>query len=736
MSASSMSVTLAIAGQDPALFRVTRFEVEEALSAVHTLQIEANLEEAVDPEDLLDRKAALEIDLWESKRRFQGVVVEADLEMAREDVFRLRIVVAPKLFLCDLGRASRVFQNQTVKEIVSALLSESGVESSTWKLQETHPKRPFVLQHQESDLAFAGRLLAGEGIAFSFAEGEDGEQLELFDDSTRASPIGGEATLHDRAALQGADEAAWEVVERRELASDAVVLKDYDMRRPTVELTARREAAGAAGREVYLHPGGFLEEPEGKRRARARLEQLQARARAFTGRSSCLRLEPGRTFTLQSCPNAAANVDHLVVLVRHRGFTEGAPGEGTWAYDNDFESIPADVPWRPPLGHRAPLRGPGLALVTVPPGQEIHCDEYGRIKVRFLWERSGPDDDRSSHWLRVAQLALGGSLVLPRKGFEVLVDFEEGDPDRPFVAGHLYNGESRPPYDLPAGKTRSSIQSATTQGGAGANELRFEDAAGSEEIFFNASKDMSVSAHDAATETVGNDRKVTVGASRKLVVGQDHFAQVTGNRELSVGANCDLKVTANYSDGVGGSESIGVGGMRKVDVGGDKVDSVKGSFQRKVGALQATTAIIGVKRKTVGSAEVRVTAAWVEMVAGSRKSSCKGNRTETTGAIKLIKAKQAKIAASKNLVINAVGALSTKCGGNRSDSAAQALLVSAGAGISIKADSIVIEAKNGLELRAGAVKFKLESGGTVLVKAPKIDLRGVKELAQALHKSN
>jgi len=558
----------------------------------------------------------------------------------------------------------------------------------------------------------------------------------LFDDTSRAAPIEGESSLYDRAATQAAGEAAWDVAEKRAVVSDAVVIKDYDMRRPGVDLTAKKEAEGAAGREVYLHPGGFLEEPEGKRRARARLEALGAARHRFTGRTSCLRLEPGRSFTLQGCPIGAANADHFLVRVRHRAFTQVAEGGPSWAYENDFESIPAKVPFRPPFETPSPVRGLQLAVVTVPPGQEIHCDDYGRVKVRFLWEKSGPADDRSSHWLRVAQLALGGSLVLPRNGFEVLVDFEQGDVDRPFVAGHLYNGESRPPYDLPAGKTRTSFQSATTGGGGGANELRFEDSAGSEEIFFNASKDMSVSAHDAADEAVGNDRKVKVGASRKLVVGQDHAASVKGDRQLDVGANLDLAVTANLSDGVGGSETLSVGGMRKVDVGGDKVDNVKGSFKRKVGALQSTTAIIGLQRKTVGSSDVQVTAAWVEMVAGSRKSECGGTRKETTGAVKLVKAKQVTISAKENLVVTAAGALSTKCGGSRTDAAGKAMLVSAAGGISVKADSIVIEAKNGLELRAGAVKIKLESAGTVTVKAPKIDLRGVKELAQVVHRSN
>lgn len=734
MASAGMKVELVFEGKEPSPFRVTRFAVDEALSAVSSVEVVAVIEESADPEDLLDRRAELHLGLWGTERRFQGLVTEADVELVREDVFRVRVVIAPELAVCALGRRSRIFQDLSVKEIVSAILREAGVEKSAWNVQEAHPKRPFVLQHQESDLAFVCRLLAEEGMGFTVDEGGDGERLSFFDDSTRAAPIDGKSDLYDRDALQAASEATWEIVETRAIASDAVVVKDYDMRRPRVDLTASRQAPGASGREVYLHPGGFLEEAEGKRRAGARLDALRASSHAFRGRSSCARLRPGRTFTLQSCANASANRDQLIVAVRHRGFTQGPAGDMTWVYENEFDSIPADIRWRPQPAF-VPARGLQLAVVTVPPGQEIHCDEYGRVKVRFLWERAGPADDRSSHWLRVAQLALGGSLVLPRNGFEVLVDFEQGNLDRPFVAGHLYNGESKPPYELPAGKTRGSIQSATTESGSGANELRFEDSAGNEEIFFNASKDMAVTAHDNATESVGNDRKVKVGASRKLVVAQDHSATVKTDRKLSVAANLGLAVKANLSGSVGGSESVAISGLRKIDVGGDKVDNVKGDFHRKVGAMQATTAIQGFQRQVVGSSEVTVAGAWAEMVARNRQSSCGGSRTETTGAVKLVRAKQMDVSATKNMALNALGVWSTKCGGNRSDSAGRALVVSAASGLSVKAENIVIEAKSSLELRAGAVKIKLASGGEVKIKAPNIDLRGVDDLTQLTHRS-
>jgi type VI secretion system secreted protein VgrG len=735
MDVAHAKLELEVEGQDAAAYWVVEFEVEEALSTPYAARVVADTDEAPVPDDLLDLPAALVLEYAGSLRRFQGVVLEAAVEALGTGRHRVEVVIVPRIALCGLGLRSRIFQDVDVKDVADAVLREAGVERVRFSLQEAHPKRAFVLQHQESDLAFLRRLLADEGVGFVIQEGEEGEEVLLFDTSTSLPAIEGETALYDRSAGQLAWEAAWGVRIRCASASDGVVVKDYDLRRPTVDLTARREADGARGREVYLHPGRYLEEAEGKRRARARLEALRSATLAFEGESSCPRLQPGRTFSLQATPNAAASIDHLAIAVRHRGYTPDEGEEGARVYQNAFRSIPADVPWRPPFEERPVVRGPQLAVVTTP-GEEIHCDEFGRVKVRFLWDRDGPSDDRSSTWLRVGQVALGGAVVLPRQGFEVLVDFEQGDPDRPFVSGHLYNGEATPPYALPGARTRSAFQSATTGGGPGANELRFEDAAGAEEIFFNASKDFALTVHDDAHEAVANDRKLEVGATRTLAVGQDHRASVASDRELTVAGSLEVKVAGKLSDGVGGSESVTVGGTRKVDVGGDATTTVAGSLERKVGALEAVTAIIGFQRTTVGSSTVKVGAAWAELVGGSRKSSCGGSRTEKVGAVKLIKAKGTKVGAGGNLAVNAAGAYMTKCAGGRSDSAKGALAITAAGALSIKATDITIEGKSAVTLVAGGTVISLTSGGTVRLMSGTIKLDGTNTLPQPLHKSN
>ncbi len=732
----TLTAELHVDGLDRLALRVRGFAVEEALSRLQEARVEADALEAVGPEALLDKAATLILEMGETRRTFHGLVIAAGVERMRENAYRVGVVVAPRLWRAGLGRSSRIFQEKSLPDVVKTLLQENGVDRADWKLKETQPAHSFVVQREESDLGFASRLLGEAGIGFAFRQGEESEELVFFDDSTGLPPIDGEATLLDRRATQLDAESAWEVRERRVVTSDAVALKDYDLRRPRLDLSAREETENGTGREVYLHPGGFEELPEGRRRARARLQRLRVAARVFAGRSSCPRLEPGRTFTLQGHPRTSHNVDHLVVAVRHRGLLPAEGEGGSRIYENAFESIPASVPWRPPVEAGEPVRGPQLAFVTCPPGEEIHCDDYGRVKALLNFDRHSPDDDRSSTWMRVGQLALGGAVVLPRKGFEVLVDFELGDVDRPFVAGHLYNGEARPPYALPADRTRSSIQSATTAGGAGANELRFEDTAGREEILLNASRDVSVTVQNDASELVASDQKHAVVGSRTVIVGEDLRANVAKSRKLTVGATQEIKIGGPLSDGVGGAESVTVGATRRLEVGGDKVDEVKGSFRRTVGAIEVVTAIGGVQRNTVGSSSVDVGAAWAELVGGSRMSSCGGNRTESTGALKLIKAKQLKVTAGGNFTALVAGLLSTKCGGGRSDSSGGPLIVTAGGGLSVKADSIVIEARSLLSLVAGSVSITLTAGGTISILAPKIDLRGVEQLSQVMHKSN
>ena len=556
---------LSIDGRDEDLHDVLRFDLQEGLSEGCRGWVDLATREAVDSGELTGKPFRLRVLVNEEEpgRCFHGIVYAASVEAYQPGDFRVRLEVGSRLHVLELGQEVRLFQQKSAREVVEQVLKEADLTDQRWVLSAPPPSRDAVTQYNESDLDLVKRLLAEEGIAFAVRNDGAKETLVFFDGPDGLEPIAGEAVLQDWINVRPDASAALHVSERHAAAPDAVMVRDYDPKRPALDLSHREEAEGARGREVYVHPGRYEDLKEGKRLAKRILERLRALCVLREGTSDCPFLEPGRSFELQGHSRAELNGEQCILSVNHRGGSRGEAEKATAdRYENTFRCIPLDRPFRPAAPAERPAVGVEVAFVTGASGQELHGSERGEVKVRFPWDRSGITDDRSSPWLRVGQLALGGSMIIPRVGFEVVVDREKGDRDRPLVVGHLYNGESPVPYALPEGATRSSIQTATTGGGAGANELRFEDSAGGEEIFLNASHDYTVSVEHDSSLHVGVDETAEVGGNRTVSVGANESLQVGGTRTVEVGANQSLNVGGDLSDAVGGSAQIQVGGTR------------------------------------------------------------------------------------------------------------------------------------------------------------------------------
>ena len=735
MSARAVVFDLTLDGASG--LRVTEFHATERLSEGFSMRVTAAGAEGVDLDAVVGRDASLSVLRGDGQTRvFHGVVRAASVASTRHGLFVVRLEIASRVERLKLGRECRIFQKKSVPDIVKQVLRDAGVsnDAQSWQLSASYAPRDYVTQYNESDWDFVARLLVAEGIGFLVRHGADAEQVVFFDDDAAWLDVEGTTTvLVDRDATQLSEDVVWELRDARRGVSDAVVLRDEDSKRPSMDLTASATAEGSAGREVYDHPGGYTEMGVGRRLAQRRLDRLRVGARTVTGQSDCAFLEPGRRFTIAECPRTALDADYVVWACEHRGLV-GSEGAKV-LYENRFEALPRTVVFRPRLDVRAPVAGVLVAFVTAQPGEEIHVDERGRAKVRFPWDRAGITDARSSTWLRVGQLFLGGSMVLPRCGYEVLVDVERADLDRPLVTGHLYNGEARPPYGLPASATRSSIQSATYTGGPGANELRFEDAAGGEEIYLNASKDLVVSTEHDARWQVNHNESVKVGSNRSLKVGSNRARSVTSNRALTVDGDLSLDVKAELTEVTGGSESLSIGGMRLGKVGGDLTENTTGTLSRSVASLQSVTGLAGVARKVTGNLTTRVAGAWIQMSGGSVASNCKGARIELTGALKFVKAKTMTVECGAAYIEN-VASMSVKTGGGRADEAMGAVLISAGGGLSVKAATINIEAKSRLVINAGGCVIQLSSSGSVKVRAANIDLRGAKGINQVTHSTN
>ena len=290
-----------------------------------------------------------------------------------------------------------------------------------------------------------------------------------------------------------------------------------------------------------------------------------------------MRVIPGYGFTLEGHANSAFNQDWLVVRVEHFGKQTGSldeeAGEEGNRYENTLFLIPHNKPWRSPLKPRPIIRGTQVAHVTGPEGEEIYCDEWGRVKLQFPWDRLGNFDEHSSCWVRVVQGWAGaqyGNMMIPRIGHEVLVKFLNGDPDQPIVVGRTYHSTTEPPYELPKHKTRMTIKSKTHKGN-GFNELRFEDEMGREEVFIHAEKDLNhIVKHDETTQ-VGHDRTEQVGRNETIHIGNDRMETVGQDEDLTINRDQIRSIGRNRITKIGQDELLNVNNNRHVNVHGDTV---------------------------------------------------------------------------------------------------------------------------------------------------------------------
>ncbi|MGC3999718.1 MAG: type VI secretion system tip protein TssI/VgrG [Anaeromyxobacter sp.] len=717
---------------------VVAFEAEERLSAPYAVDVTVAIREGteVDAAALVAEPGCLTVQLGDgSTRCFDGIVSavrrwdEGPAQLER----RLRVTLVPSLWRLGCVFRSRIFQDLTVPEIVEQVLSDAGITDLEQALSGDYAKRGYTVQHQETDLDFVQRLLEAEGIFYFFKHAQGSHTLVLGDAPSVHEPIeGGEASLpfHAQSGMTGGEQVD-ELAASAEVLPGKVTLRDFDWQRPTTDLTQARDDGGAdAALEVYEYPGGYVQGRDGAALARIRLEELRARAQRFSGATNCRRLLPGRTFELTGHPLGELDGEYLILSVAHHGDQsellsalhrpDRRAGERRDPFRARFELQRKDVPFRPERRTPRP-RAPGAetAIVVGPAGEEIHTDEHGRVKVQFHWDREGQRDDHSSCWIRVAQAWAGagwGALYLPRIGQEVVVEFLGGDPDRPIVTGSVYNGANPPPVQLPGEKTRSTLRSFTSPGGDGFNELAFEDAAGREQVYFHAQRDVEAVVEHDRSETIGandtltvtGDQSATVGKSRAVKVTEDDRRTVGGSSFLEVGKDRTLTVGGSHTETVAGQQAVSVGGVQSVTVamaaaetvGLGKALTVGGAYAVTVGGLM-NELVGGLKAEEVGGAKVEVVGAKkTETVMSSRTVAVGGESSETVG-----KARSVKIG----------GDLLVSIGGK--------LTQAVKAKHELNAKEIVLSADDKLTLKVGSATIELKKSGDVVIKGAKVDVK-------------
>ena len=438
------------------------------------------------------------------------------------------------------------------------LLEERGIIDTVFDFRRTSGEREYCVQHRESDLDFVERLAAEEGWHYRYSHGEvesnEPPALIIADhhgDAPRLEPV----AYNGKAGGSTRQSAVFQFSYRERVRAASVAMKDYTFRNPAYALIHEQQADRlAAQRDDYQHydyPGRFKQDASGQPFTKSRLDALRNDAATANGQSNRPDFTVGARVELTDHDNPALNREWLFTGITHTGeqpqALEEEGGSGSTTYHNAFNAIPADRRWRSQAMHRPVMDGPQIAIVTGPEGEEIHCDQYGRVKVRFPWDRYSENDEHSSAWLRVSQGWAGGQygfIALPRIGHEVIVSFLDGDPDQPIITGRTWHAANTPPYALPEHKTRTTLKTQTHKG-EGNNELRFEDEADQEQIYVHAQKDLDLLTENNRTEVIKNDSHRTVAKDEfSHIKGNDH-STVDGEKRESIGG--DLSLIANGS---------------------------------------------------------------------------------------------------------------------------------------------------------------------------------------------
>jgi type VI secretion system secreted protein VgrG len=707
---------------------VLSYESEEALSQPFSvnLTLVAAPDIDVDPATLIGQTSTLSLQLGDGTARFfNGIVarVKSWEEGTADDRRRYGVTVVPSLWKLGHVRHSRIFQGKSVPDIVKKVLDDGAVKQRA-ALSSSYAVREYCVQYNESDLEFVHRLLAEEGIFYFFEHEQDHHTLVLGDAPSSCQPVPGEERIAFRepSKMAPGEEHVDAFSERLEVRPGAVSLRDFNYMTPTVDLTAKATAGGDVTLEIYEYPGRYGDGAVGSKRAKVRLEAERVSAATAEGSSLSRRLLPGHVFELDEHPVSGLNGKYLLVEVRSRGSQAAVlaralagPGSDREGFRNQFTCLREGVPFRPPPAPRPIIPGPQTAIVVGPGGEEIFCDAQGRIKVQFHWDREGGANDKSSCWIRVSQAWAGpgwGALYLPRIGQEVVVEFLEGDPDRPVVVGSVYNGANPPPLSLPGEKTKSTLRSASSPGSDGANELRFEDAKGNEEVYLHAQKDLQIHVENDKIQKVGGNEKLTVEKDRSRTVNGDQALQVTKNDSTTIGGNQSLQVTqdrnttvqGSHTESIGGSQSVTVGAMQSLSVGGAASESIGAAKTVAVGAAFSLT-VGGAMTEVVGGTKSESAGGKSETIGGDKKESVGGTRTMSVGddyTQSVEKGQTLKV--GKDFILNVAGKLQHEVKKE----------------YTLKAKEITLDAEDKFLLKVGSATIELKKGGDVVIKGADI----------------
>lgn len=529
-------------------FILTHLSGSERISGLFEFEVKAAWQgkKAVVFKDILGKGVTVELDLFGAKRYINGIVksITQGAKVGVADLTWYSLTIVPTMWVLTRKVNCRIFQNKDASEIVQQVLKDAGVRDVELHVTRSLTKRDYCVQYDETDFAFVSRLLEFEGIWYFFKHEQAKHILVLSDEKSTFADVpvgGGNVIFEETLDLKLSEAYIFDWQKGQEINSGKFSLQDFNFETPDSDLKADTETTVKVGSndslEVYRNPGDYLAHSEGQGLTQLRMQEEEMRTQAVHGKSTHSGLLPGYKFTLKQHPIDSGKFTLTEVMHEATQSLDTGSGGIAFEYQNRFACVLFTAPYRPERVTPSPsVRGVQTAIVVGPGGEEIYTDKYGRVKVQFHWDRDGKKDENSSCWIRVATYWAGkqwGAIHIPRIGQEVILDFVEGDVDRPLIVGSVYNASQMPPYGLPDNKTQSTLKSNSSKGGNGSNEIRFEDKKSSEEVYFHAQKDLNSVVENNETRKVGSP-KADDGSRTTEIYKDETLSVKTGNMTTTV----------------------------------------------------------------------------------------------------------------------------------------------------------------------------------------------------------
>jgi type VI secretion system secreted protein VgrG len=670
-----LSVTTPL-NQDDMLLR--GIKGREAISHPFTFQLDlvATHETEVPFDRLLGQKVTAHLGLPDDETRHFSGICNRVSEGHRDATFTYyRLDIVPQFWLLKLRSQCRIFQQLSVPDILKAVLKGLDV---TYQIRGTFHPRDYCVQYGESDFNFASRLMEDEGIYYFFTHSSDGHQMVVANTPQSHLELADPSPVEFESSEVGKRQAgritSWR--KRQTLGPGLFTLRDHQFELPDDPLGASKSipASVQAGQvehrlrighndrlEIYNYPGGYAERFDGVdpgggdrtadlrkihedngRTVELRMQEGVSRDLVITGASHCRHLASGHKFALEGHPDADGT--YVLLKVKHEAHLGGDYRSGMdpeVTYRNVFECIPTGLTFRPRRDTRKPvIQGTQTAVVVGPAGEEIFTDKYGRVKVQFHWDRQGKRDAESSCWIRVGWAWAGsqwGAIHIPRIGQEVVVSFEEGDPDRPIITGCVYNPGQMPPYLLPKRKMVSGVKSNSYPGGEGYNEFVMDDTKRNELIRLHAQHDMDATVENDSRELVVHNRHMIVGNQAKGAQGGDLREDIYNDRHEHVRRHVfqqvdgNLHLTVGKGQAQGGNVDVLIAKDKKERIEGDSHERVNGSLKERVDGPLALT-VGGNRAEAIGGAQhLQVRGDRNEKVGGTQSLTVMANQQEKVG---------------------------------------------------------------------------------------------------------